>query len=129
MHIQRIHYEINLLKKCLHEFNENKLKIYYKSKIFLFYFDENYPFYPPIKIYCNNKNITLCNINKEYCFVCQSILCSNWSPSYHLTDIMDEYIWFHNEKEKQIVYTIWILNHTKLAFQNDIIQHICNFLF
>tara|TARA_Y100000389_G_C17362762_1_gene464638 strand:- start:534 stop:941 length:408 start_codon:yes stop_codon:yes gene_type:complete len=102
----------------------------YKNKIFKFYMDENYPFEPPIKLYCNGKDMKQCSMTK-YCYACHSIICErNWSPSMCLYTIMNDYINKLRESELRMEVALVarrILPQTPLP--PELTEHICSFIF
>ena len=101
-----------------------------ENKIFKFYMDKNYPFSPPIKLYCNGKDMRQCSMTK-YCYSCHSIICErNWSPSVSLHHIIDDYIIKLRESELLMDITLVakrVLPQTSLP--PEIIEYICSFIF
>ena len=99
------------------------------DKQFKFHIDDNYPFTPPIQVYCNGNDISNCNKTFNYCYACNSILCNmNWSPSCLLYIIADDYIYqlMHSEL---LHYVSLILRRQMVFLPKEIIEHICTFIF
>lgn len=129
--IKRINNEMQNLysKYCT---NENNININYcKTKIVLsienkiFEIDDRYPFYPP-KVFINQQipkpyiyilqikspkiNKIIKNYIKKKCLCCSTITsANNWSPSYHIEQILDE-IKYVNEIKRVVKYHIAIEN-------------------
>ena len=97
----------------------------YPPMLFTFYLDENYPFSPPIKVLCNDHNITQCNQLEKYCYACHSILCNNkWSPTYRIKSVIDEY--FHKLRESEVLhYLSLILKRKHIHLPIELKMHIC----
>tara|TARA_Y100000389_G_C17111943_1_gene341134 strand:- start:4 stop:408 length:405 start_codon:yes stop_codon:yes gene_type:complete len=101
-----------------------------ENKNFKFYIDKNYPFSPPIKLYCNGKDMRQCSMTK-YCYSCHSIICErNWSPSTCLHHIIDDYIM--KLRESELLTDIALVAKRVLpntSFPSELIEHICSFIF
>ena len=104
-----------------------------ENKTFKFYIDQNYPFAPPIKLYCNGKDMKQCSAGK-YCYACHSIICQgNWSPALRLHHIIDDYITQLRESELKHLVTLVLRRMSKDNqlpwLPNELIEHICSFIF
>ena len=132
---RRIHLEHEKLVGSILTKSEEKwiLCVNKENKTFKFHMDKNYPFEPPIKLYCNGKDMRKCSTGK-YCYACHSIICQgNWSPSLRLSHIIEDYLVQLRESELKHLVTL-ILRRTSKANQlpwlpNELIEHICSFIF
>lgn len=118
----RIKNELKNVANVLYDFENNTFSFSFNKN---YYIDaiitENYPFHPPIvyvnknKINYNSKMfpIRLYNLYLSYygCPCCSSIVC-NWSPSYSIKDVLNEYFLFIDKMK--IFHKLIYLNKSKL---------------
>ena len=101
-----------------------------ENKNFKFYMDKDFPFIPPIKLYCNGKDMRQCSMTK-YCYACHSIICErNWCPTICLHHIIDDYIMKLRESELLMELALVskrVLPHSSLP--PELIEYICSFVF
>ena len=123
-----------LLGSTLSKHEENwVLSVDRENKVFKFYMDKDYPFAPPVQLYCNGKNMKQCSAGK-YCYACHSIICrGNWSPALRLHHIIEDYITQLRESELKHLVTLVMrrINRDNQLplLPNELIEHICSFIF
>ena len=138
--IKRLKREIfnsNLLNYNLNvDYEKEYLKIISDNK-YIFLLNYEYPFKPPIFFINNfeyknflvpkNKNIKNIVYNYLYCPHCSSLF-YNWSPTFFLEDLINEY-----KKNKKIYfksYFIFLIENISKKYINDkfLIMNILNFI-
>ena len=109
---KRLNYELTQFKKSelIKKGSHHIIKVEYGGFDITYHIDQNYPFHPPINIFCNGKDMYKCN-KALYCYPCNTYLCNgNWSPAITMKQIADDYI---NElKSSDIhIYVSFILKY------------------
>ena len=132
---KRIGYELEDLTKSkitnsyIKSDNFHIIKAHNFHLLFEFYLDENYPFSPPTKVLCNNKDLSKCNGQEYYCYACQSYLCGyNWSPTLRMINLIEDYIYKLHES-KILHFVCLILKRKHIDLPIELKQHICSFIF